>query len=88
MRKRTLIAPSVIALLALALWAPESEAYSTYSEGVITHPAGSSRCRATDVEGCEEPFGNCKTCHGHFRATDEDNSRPMLRDEYISPAEE
>ena len=84
MRKRTLIAPGVIALVTLALWAPKSEAYSTYSEGEITHPAGSSRCRATDTEGCEEPYGNCRTCHGQYRATNADNSRPMLRDEYIS----
>ena len=83
MRKRTLIAPGVIALMTLALWAPKSEAYGTYSFGQIAHPAGSSRCRATD-DGCEESFGNCKTCHGHFRATNEDNSRPMLRDEYVS----
>jgi hypothetical protein len=64
---------AIIALLALALWAPKSEAYPTYSEGKVTNPAGE-----------EEAFGNCKTCHGHFRATDEDNSTPYLRDAYIA----
>jgi len=85
MRKRTLIATPFIALLALGLWAPDSEAYSTYSQDKVTHPAGSDRCRPTDTAGCEESYGNCKTCHGHFRATDADNSTPYLRDEYISP---
>jgi len=85
--KKVLIRSAIVAVATLAIWVPESEAYSTYSEDKVTHPAGSSRCRATDTEGCEEQFGNCKTCHGHFRATDEDNSRPMLRDEYISPAD-
>jgi hypothetical protein len=87
MRIRSLLASCVIALVIVALWAPISQAYPTYSQGKIMHPEGSSRCRTTDVGGCEEAFGNCKTCHGHFRATDADNSRPMLRDEYISPAD-
>jgi hypothetical protein len=87
MTKKVLIRSAIVAVVTLAIWVPKSEAYSTYSEGEVTHPAGSSRCRATDTEGCEEPFGNCKTCHGDFRATDADNSRPYLRDEYISPTD-
>ncbi len=76
-----------VALVVATVSVPPAEAYSTYSADKMTHPAGSPRCRATDEEGCEEPYGNCKTCHGHFRATDETNSRPMLRDEYISPTD-
>ncbi len=75
---------SIVVTMALAIWVPNVNAYPTYSEGKVTHPAGSSRCRSSDTEGCEEQFGYCKTCHGHFRATDETNSRPMLRDEYTS----
>jgi len=82
--QKILIRFAIVVVATLAFWVPKSEAYPTYSEGKIEHPAGSDRCRATDTEGCEEQFGNCKTCHGHFRATDEENSRPMLRDEYIS----
>ena len=78
---------SCVVLLVMAGTEPPPEAYPTYSEGKIAHPPGSSRCRDSDVNGCEESFGFCKTCHGHFRATDEDNSRPMLRDEYISPVD-
>ena len=63
------------------------EAYPTYSERAVFHPAGDPRCRDTDVDGCEEPVGNCQTCHGHFRATNADNSSPYLRDEYVSPAD-
>lgn len=87
MKKITLIAASVVAPVTLVAWAPTSEAYPTYTGGEVFHPAGSPRCRDTDVNGCEEPSGNCKTCHGHFRATDEDNSRPYLRDEYVSPTD-
>jgi hypothetical protein len=82
--QKILIRFAIVVVATLAFWVPKSEAYPTYSEGKIEHPAGSDRCRSTDTEGCEEQFGNCKTCHGHFRATDEENSRPMLRDEYIS----
>jgi hypothetical protein len=88
MRIRSLLASCVIALAIVALSAPTSEAYPTYSQGKITHPPGSDRCRPPDPgdpdEGCQEAFGNCKACHGHFRATDENNSTPFLRDEYIS----
>jgi hypothetical protein len=84
MTKKIFIRSAIVAVATMAIWVPKSEAYETYSQGEVTHPAGSDRCRSTDLEGCEEPYGNCKTCHGHFRATDEDNSRPMLRDEYIS----
>lgn len=87
MVKKILIRSAIVAAVTLAVWVSNSEAYPTYSQGKVTHPAGSDRCRPTDTEGCEEQFGNCKTCHGHFRATNEDNSRPMLRDEYISPAD-
>ncbi len=84
MRIRTLLASCVIALAIVALWASMPQAYPTYSQGRISHPAGSPRCRTTDVTGCQEPFGNCRTCHGDFRATNEENSRPYLRDEYVS----
>lgn len=73
MKRSTLIAPSVIALLAFALWAPMSQAYPTYSQEKVTNPAGEL-----------ESVGNCKTCHGHFRATNEENGTPYLRDEYVS----
>ncbi len=74
MRKITLILPAIAALL--ALWPATSQAYSTYSAGKFTNPAGD-----------QEPYGNCKTCHGHYRATDAANSNPFLRDEYISPTD-
>jgi len=86
--KKVLICSAIVAAVALVIWVPMSEAYPTYSQGKVTHSAGSDRCRASDPEGCEESFGNCKTCHGHFRASDADNSRPMLRDEYISPTDD
>jgi hypothetical protein len=76
-----------LALAVVIVSTPPAEAYPTYSEGKVMHPPGSSRCRVTDEEGCEEAYGFCKTCHGHFRATDEDNSRPMLRDPYFSPVD-
>jgi len=84
MRKFTLIAPGIIAAATLCLWVPMSGAYETYSAGEVMHPAGSDRCRETDTSGCAEPYGNCQTCHGHFRATDEEDSRPYLRDSYIA----
>ena len=59
MKKMILIAPGVIALMTLAFWAPMLDAYPTYSQGKVTNPAGD-----------EEPFGNCKTCHGDFRDPD------------------
>jgi len=87
MTKRFLIFFAMITVINLAIWVPESGAYPTYSEGEVTHPAGSPRCRSTDTAGCEEPYGYCKSCHGHFRATNSDDSRPMLRDEYVSPTD-
>jgi hypothetical protein len=84
----TLVSVScVIALVALALCAPPVAAYGKYSQGKIAHPAGSWRC-PTDSAGCQEPVGNCKICHGNFRATDENNPDPQLRDDYISPVDQ
>ncbi len=78
MKMKSLIAPGVIGLLTLLLWAPTSQAYDTYSSGkTITYRTGEPG----------EPFGNCRTCHGNFRATDELNGRPYLQDEYISPTD-
>ncbi len=76
-----------VALVAMTVSATPAEAYLTYSAFEVNHPPGDPRCRETDVNGCEEPVGNCQTCHGQFRATNEENSRPYLRDEYISPAD-
>ncbi len=76
-----------IALVLMTISPAPAEAYPTYSAAKVSHPAGSPRCRATDVSGCEEPVGNCQTCHGQFRATNEENSRPYLRDEYVSPSD-
>jgi len=75
MKKTTLIASGVVALLTLVLWAPSAEAYSTYSEAKIDGARG------------EEPVGNCKTCHGNFLATNSDNSRVIRQDEYFSPTD-
>ena len=76
MKTRTLIAPGVIALLTLFLWAPPAVAYETYSAFEVVNPDGNM-----------EPVGNCKTCHGHFRATNAENSNSFLRDEYVSPTD-
>jgi hypothetical protein len=59
MRTITRIFPAIIALLALALWPSMSHAYATYSAGKVTNPSGA-----------QESYGNCKTCHGHFRAAE------------------
>lgn len=75
------------ALMAMAMAPQPAEAWDTYSAGEVSHPAGDPRCRASDVNGCEEPVGNCQTCHGQFRASNEENSRPYLRDEYFSLAD-
>jgi len=83
----TRIAYGIAFLAGLAIGSQSAYAYPTYSEEEEYHPAGSSRCRESDTEGCYESVGYCKTCHGHFRATNEENSRPMLRDEYISPTD-
>ena len=65
-----------IALVAMIIAAPQAFAFPTYSAGKIANPAGQM-----------EAYGNCKTCHGHFRATNEDNSTAYLRDEYVSPVD-
>jgi len=75
------------ALAAMTFSPPPAEAWDTYSAYEVSHPPGDPRCRETDEEGCEEPVGNCQTCHGQFRATNEENSRPYLRDEYFSLAD-
>ena len=72
MKKTTLIASGVIALATMILWAPPSEAYSTYSEFKIDGPRGT------------EPVGNCKTCHGDFQATNAENGNISRQDEYVS----
>ena len=76
MGRRSLIALGVIALMVMVFGVPSSEAYPTYSQGKVLNAAGEM-----------EPFGYCKTCHGHFRATDETNSRAYLQDEYVSPVD-
>ena len=77
-----------VGLAGMTFSVPPAEAYLTYSEeDKVAHPPGSPRCRETDLDGCEEPVGNCQTCHGQFRATNAENSRPYLRDEYISAAD-
>ena len=76
-----------VILVAMIVFPLHTVAYPTYSAFEVTHPPGDPRCRDTDTEGCEEPVGNCQTCHGQFRATNEENSRPYLRDEYISLAD-
>jgi hypothetical protein len=59
MRIKSVLASCVIALVIVALWAPISEAYPTYSQGKVINPAGE-----------EETWGYCKTCHGDFRDPD------------------
>ena len=76
-----------IAVAAMIFLAMPVQAYPTYSEFKVTHPPGSERCDPEDTDGCEEAVGNCKTCHGHFRATNEDNETPYLRDVYVSPTD-
>ena len=76
-----------LALASLVVLALPAHAFETFSAYKVTHPPGDPRCRETDVNGCEEPVGNCRNCHGHFRATNEENSRPYLRDEYVSLAD-
>lgn len=66
----------LVAIVAVGGWTLAAHAYPTYSRSKVTNPAGE-----------EEAVGNCRTCHGHFRATDESNSRGYLRDEYVSPVD-
>lgn len=77
MKTGTLIGAGVVALLTLVLWAPASQAFPTYSAFKITNP-----------DGDEEAVGNCRNCHGPFRATNAENSRPYLQDEYVSPVDD
>lgn len=67
---------TVLVLMSLCLWAPGAWAYETYSDHKVTNP-----------DGQEQAVGNCATCHGPFRATDETNSTPYLQDEYRSLAD-
>jgi len=76
MNGRTLILAGAAVLAALAFWSPMSQAYETYSAEKIL-----------GARGVEESIGNCRDCHGQFRATDEENSNASLRDEYISPTD-
>jgi len=64
-----------LALVVTALWVPPAEAWPTYSEQEITTYRG------------VETVGNCSTCHGNFRATDDHDSDAWLQDEYISPTD-
>lgn len=50
---------SIVVLVILAVWSLKAHAYPTYSQGKVINPAGE-----------EEPYGNCKTCHGNFRDPD------------------
>ena len=75
-KKSILIAPSVIAFATMVFWGPVSEAYPTYSA-----------MKVSGARGVDEAVGYCKTCHGHFRATDDEDSDEYLRDEYISPTD-
>lgn len=75
----------LLALAALAISVPPVEAYGKYSQSKRL-VVGSWRC-APDAKDCSEPVGNCKTCHGNFRATDETDANPQLRDEYVSPVD-
>ncbi len=81
------IRAAIAAVAILFVWVPDSGAYPTYSEGKVTHPAGSPRCRPNDSDGCEEQYGYCKSCHGHFRASDQNDFTPMLQDRYVSPGD-
>ncbi len=66
-----------VASMVIVLWAAPAGAYPTYSESLVpTH---------RNPEG--ESVGYCTTCHGNFRATNEENGRAWLRDEYISPVD-
>lgn len=77
MKTHSMFVVCFMAVLLTAMWAPRLQAYATYSAEKVINP-----------DGQLEPVGNCKTCHGHFRATDETNGTPFLQDEYISPADD
>jgi len=77
MKTTRIIFSCYVALAAMTILAPPAEAYQTYSAEKIINPAGE-----------QEAVGNCKTCHGNFRATDETNSRSYLQDEYMSAADD
>jgi cytochrome c553 len=74
--KKALIRSAIVTVVTLAIWVPTSGAWSTYSAEKVTNPDGASQA-----------VGNCVTCHGPFRATDETNSTPYLQDEYRSLAD-
>lgn len=79
MKTTPLFLSVVVVLVATALWVPPAGAFEFYSrEQIVTY-------RAPDLPG--ESVGNCATCHGNFRAENEDEARAWLRDEYISPAD-
>lgn len=67
-----------VAFAALALLAPPVLGYPTYSEKQIPTYRSSPEV---------ESIGNCVTCHGNFRATNEEDEDPWLRDEYFSPVD-
>jgi len=63
------------ALAAMTFSPPPAQAWDTYSAEEYPSWLGNP------------PVGNCQTCHGQFRATNEENRRPYLRDEYFSLAD-
>lgn len=84
-----------VALAAMIALAPPAIAYGTYSNSnpgnppthaPRTHTISSPRCQ-DDTKTCVESYGNCKTCHGNFRATDKDDDDPALKDPYKSPVD-
>jgi hypothetical protein len=75
-KEKVLIRSAIVTVVTLALWVPTSGAWSTYSAEKVTNP-----------DGTLQAVGNCATCHGPFRATDETNNTPYLQDEYRSLAD-
>lgn len=76
MNTRISTVAGVAVLATLVLWATASQAFETYSAFKIL-----------GARGVEESMGYCRNCHGHFRATDAENSNPSLQDEYVSPTD-
>lgn len=80
MKTTSIVGSCCIGLAVTIVSALPAAAYPTYSrEKVQTY-----RTDGTDDEAEGEPSGNCTTCHGQFRATNEGNRRPYLRDMYLS----